>query len=62
MTKEEWYVHKMQDHIEAIIDYVDTIQQYSGGDTDLTGCELDKLRDYLYTIDHELDIRLEALK
>ena len=60
MTREAWYAHKMQDHIDALTEYIDILRD-GAVDTKLTGLELDMLRSYLYTIDHELDVRIEDL-
>lgn len=60
MTREEWYAHTVQDHIQAVTEYVDIVQD-GNYYTDLTGQELNNLRTYLYTLNHEIDMRLEDL-
>ena len=58
MTREERYFHTVMDHIQAVTQYIDLVQD-GNYYTDLTGQELNNLRTYLYTLNHEIDMQLE---
>lgn len=60
MTREEWYVHTILDHVQALSDYLDIVRD-GAIDTSLSDNELDDLYRYLVVLNCDINRRLRDL-